>query len=165
MNLRSTSRAVGADPRVMRYISDGQPSTRDEAEAAIARVLRRYDEHPGQGVWHVSRRDDVRFIGWVSLKFAGDSPDVEVGYRFVHEAWGRGFATEAAAPMLERGFELVGLQRIIGVTHPGNLASQRVLMKIGMQDEGWGRYYDKDLRLFAIERRRWLSGAGRAAIR
>mgnify|MGYP003374993152 CR=1 FL=1 len=42
------------------------------------------------------------------------------------------------------------LERIIGVTHPGNRASQHVLTKIGMADEGWGRYYDRRLRLFAI---------------
>ena len=139
----------------MRYIGDGRTSSREDAEAAIGRILRRYVEHPGQGVWHVSRRDSGEFIGWVSLKFAGDSPDVEVGYRYVHAAWGQGFATEAATRMLERGLDVVGLERIIGVTHPDNLASQRVLMKIGMRDEGWGRYYDHDLRLFAIERRRW----------
>ena len=148
--------ALDGDPRVMRYIGDGGTSTRADAEAAIARVLRRYVEHPRQGVWHVSRRDTGRFIGWVSLKFAGDSPDVEVGYRYVHNAWGHGFATEAARRMLERGFDAVGLDRIIGVTHPDNAASQRVLTKIGMQDAGWGRYYDHDLRLFAIERKRWV---------
>ena len=149
--------ALDSDPRVMRYLGDGRPSTRDESEAGIARVLRRYTEHPGQGVWHVSRRDTGQFIGWVSLKFAGDSPDVEVGYRYVYDAWGHGFATEAARRMLERGFDVVGLDRIIGVTHPENLASQRVLAKIGMRDEGFGRYYDKEVRLFAIERSQWTS--------
>ena len=149
--------ALDSDPRVMRYLNDGRPSSRGDAEAGIERILRRYVEHPGQGVWHVSRRDDGRFIGWVSLKFAGESPDVEIGYRYIHDAWGYGYATEAATAMLQRGFDVVGLGRIIGVTHPENLASQRVLMKIGMQDEGWGRYYDKDLRLFAIERARWTA--------
>jgi RimJ/RimL family protein N-acetyltransferase len=55
--------------------------------------------------------------------------------------------------MVARGFDLLGLERIIGVTHPDNLASQRVLLKAGLRDQGWGRYYDQDLRLFAIERR------------
>ena len=151
--------ALDSDPRVMRYIGDGRTSTREDAEAGMGRVLRRYVEHPGQGVWHVSRRDTGQFIGWVSLKFAGDSPDVEVGYRYVHDAWGHGFASEAAIRMLERGFDIVGLERIIGVTHPENAASQRVLLKIGMRDEGWGRYYDQDLRLFAIDRSRWRSNA------
>jgi RimJ/RimL family protein N-acetyltransferase len=148
--------ALDSDPRVMRFIGDGSPSTREDAALAIGRVLRRYVEHPGQGVWHASRRDDGRFVGWVSLKFAGESPDVEVGYRLVFDAWGSGFATELARAMLERGFDLLRLDRIIGVTHPDNHASQRVLAKVGMRDEGWGRYYDQDLRLFAIAR------AGRA---
>ena len=49
------------------------------------------------------------------------------------------------------GFDDLGLDRIIGVTHPGNKASQRVLMKAGLEDVGWGRYYDQRLRLFVAE--------------
>ena len=139
-----TLHALDSDPRVMRYIGDGRTSCRDETQAAIDRILARYRDHPGQGVWHASRRDDGRFVGWVSLKHAGDSPDIEIGYRLVHDAWGQGFATELARAMVVRGFEVLGLTRIIGVTHPDNLASQRVLRKIGMRDEGWGRYYDQD---------------------
>ena len=52
--------------------------------------------------------------------------------------------------MRDYGFDDLGLERIIGVTHPGNRASQHVLTKIGMADEGWERYYDRRLRLFAI---------------
>ena len=151
--------ALDSDPRVMRFIGDGSTATPEAAALAIDRIRRRYTEHPGQGVWHASRRDDGRFVGWVSLKFAGESEDVEVGYRLVASAWGAGFATELARSMLERGFDLLRLDRIIGVTHPDNHASQRVLAKIGMRDEGWGRYYDRDLRLFAIDRERWSSEA------
>ena len=144
--------ALDSDPDVMRFIGNGRTSTRADAEAALERALRRYREHPGQGVWHATRIDDERFIGWVSLKHAGESPDIEVGYRLVRAAWGLGFATELARAMVARGFDVLNLARIIGVTHPDNHASQRVLTKIGMRDEGWGRYYDSDLRLFAIER-------------
>lgn len=153
-----TIHALDSDPRVMHFIGDGGTPTREDAELAIGRVLRRYAEHPGQGVWHASRRDDRRFVGWVSLKFAGESPDVEVGYRLAFDAWGAGFATELAHAMLKRGFDLLHLSRIIGVAHPENHASQRVLVKIGMRDEGWGRYYERDLRLFAIDAKRWACG-------
>ena len=57
---------------------------------------------------------------------------------------------QGAAAMRDYGFDDLGLERIIGVTHPGNRASQHVLTKIGMADEGWERYYDRRLRLFAI---------------
>jgi RimJ/RimL family protein N-acetyltransferase len=152
--------ALDSDPRVMRYIGDGSVSTRADAEAAVERVLKRYVEHPGLGVWHASRRDTGAFIGWASLKHAGESPDIEIGYRLRPDAWGFGFATELARAMRSRGFDELALDRIIGVTHPDNAASQRVLAKIGMRDEGWGRYYGRELRLFAVERGRWHEGAG-----
>lgn len=148
--------ALDTDPRVMRLIGDGSVSNgRADAEAALARVVARYVQHPGTGVWRAARRDDGRFVGWVSLKHAGESPDIEVGYRLVPGAWGQGFATELARAMLRRGFDELGLARIIGVTHPDHVASQRVLRKAGLRDEGWGRYYGRDLRLFAITRDAW----------
>ena len=59
---------------------------------------------------------------------------------------------EGAKAIVDYGFDDLGLHRIIGVTHPGNKASQRVLQKAGLEDAGWGRYYDRRLRLFAAER-------------
>jgi hypothetical protein len=108
--------------------------------------------YPDLGIWHASRRDTGAFIGWFSLKYAGKSPDIEIGYRLPHAGWGRGFATEGAQAMADYGFDDLGLHRIIGVTHRGNKASQRVLMKAGLEDIGWGHYYDRRLRLFAAER-------------
>jgi RimJ/RimL family protein N-acetyltransferase len=143
--------ALDGDARVMRYIGDGSVGTRALCEAGIERALARYAEGNGLGIWHATRRDDGRFVGWVSLKPCGDSADIEVGYRLMHDAWGQGFATELARASLRRGFDEVGLDRIIGVTHPDNLASQRVLVKAGMRDVGWGRYYGRDLRLFVSE--------------
>ncbi len=97
--------ALDSDPRVMRYIGDGSVAPgRDAALEGIARTRRRSVEHPGTGVWRASRRDDGRFVGWVSLKHCGDSPDIEVGYRLMVHAWGQGFATELARAMLRRGF-------------------------------------------------------------
>ena len=145
--------ALDGDPRVMRYIGDGSVGTRGTVRGrASSALLARYAEGTGLGLWHATRRDDGTFVGWVSLKPCGDSTDIEVGYRLMHDAWGRGYATELARAMLRRGFDDVGLDRIIGVTHPDNHVSQRVLAKVGMRDEGWGRYYGRDLRLFAIRR-------------
>lgn len=138
------------DPRVMKYIT-GKPATREETHAAIRRVTRNYRLYPDLGAWYTVRRDTRKFIGWFSLKYAGKSPDVEIGYRLLPEAWGQGFATEGATAMYHYGFDDLGLHRIIGVTEPGNKASQRVLMKAGLADCGWGRYYGLRLRLFAAD--------------
>jgi RimJ/RimL family protein N-acetyltransferase len=139
------------DPRVMKYIADGKPSSRDEVGERLARFIRYPALYPDLGAWRASRRDTGAFIGWFCLKYAGKSADVEVGYRLLPGAWGRGFATEGAQALVDYGFDDLGLHRIIGVTHPGNKASQRVLMKAGLEDAGWGRYYGQRLRLFVAE--------------
>jgi RimJ/RimL family protein N-acetyltransferase len=138
------------DPRVMKYIT-GKPSTFEEAQATVRRITRYYRLYPDLGAWYTVRRDTGKFIGWFSLKYAGRSPDVEIGYRLLPEAWGQGFATEGATAMYHYGFDDLDLDRIIGVTDPGNKASQRVLVKAGLADRGWGRYYDLRLRLFAAD--------------
>jgi len=141
---------LDGDPRVMKYIADGRTQGRAAAEATVARVMRYPRLYADLGAWHATRRDTGAFVGWFSLKYAGRSSDIEIGYRLVPDAWGQGFATEGASAMRDYGFDDVGLARIIGVTHPGNRASQHVLTKIGMADEGWGDYYDRRLRLFAV---------------
>ena len=110
------------------------------------------ESHPGLGNWRASRRDTGAYIGWCSLKYIPDTVEIEVGYRFLHEAWGQGFATECATELVRYGFEDLGLDRIIGITHKDNVASQRVLQKAGLKNDGWGRYYGWRLRRFAVNR-------------
>ena len=144
--------ALNSDPRVMKYIADGTVSTRHEAAGALRRFVRYPTLYPDLGVWHTSRRDTGAFIGFFALNYTGKSTDIEVGYRLLHDAWGLGFATEGATALVHFGFDDLGLDRIIGVTAPGNTASQSVLMKAGLADQGWGRYYNRRLRMFAAER-------------
>jgi len=141
---------LDSDPRVMRYINGGKPSTPAEIAVAMKRIPRIYAMYPGLGTWRAERRDTGAYIGWFTFKYVPKTPEIEVGYRLLHDAWGQGFATEGASAMRDYGFDDVGLSRIIGVTHRGNRASQHVLRKIGMADEGWGDYYDQRLRLFAV---------------
>jgi len=141
---------LDSDPRVMKYIT-GKAATQEQTHATIARVTSYYAKFPDLGAWYTVRRDTGAFIGWFSLKYAGKSADIEIGYRLLPQAWGQGFATEGARAMHDYGFDDLGLHRIIGVTHPGNRASQNVLLKAGLVDRGWGRYYDQRLRLFAAD--------------
>jgi len=142
---------LDSDARVMRYIGDGGVGTRASVAAALARAAHYYDSFPGLGVWPAEERATGRFIGWFCLKYVPKTAEVEVGYRLLPEAWGRGYATEGARALVARGFDVLGLYRIIGLAHPENLASQRVLQKAGLRDAGWGRYYERDLRLFVAD--------------
>jgi RimJ/RimL family protein N-acetyltransferase len=144
--------ALNTDPRVMKYIADGTVATREEVAGALRRFVRYPTLYPDLGIWHTSRRDTGAFVGFFALNYTGKSTDIEIGYRLLRNAWGLGFATEGATALAHYGFDDLGLNRIIGVTLPGNQASQRVLMKAGLADQGWGRYYNRRLRLFAAER-------------
>jgi RimJ/RimL family protein N-acetyltransferase len=141
---------LDADPRVMRYIGSGRISTREQIDAAMRRLPRAYALFPGLGTWRATRRDNGDFVGWFALKYIPGTTEIEVGYRLRHAAWGRGYATEGARELVRYGFDDLGLHRIIGVTHPANVASQRVLEKIGLADIGWGHYYDRAVRVFEI---------------
>jgi [ribosomal protein S5]-alanine N-acetyltransferase len=147
---------LDSDPRVMRYIGDGNVGTRRTVDGVLDRAARYYLNYPGLGVWPAEEHAGGRFVGWFCLKYIPKTVEVEVGYRLLPEAWGRGFATEGAKALVEYGFNELGLYRIVGVTHPDNAASQRVLQKAGLRDAGWGRYYDRDLRFFVAEQARDL---------
>jgi len=58
--------------------------------------------------------------------------EIDLGYRFMKHAWGKGYATEAATACLRYGFERLHLSRIVGRALPGNLSSIRVLEKCRM---------------------------------
>jgi RimJ/RimL family protein N-acetyltransferase len=139
---------LDTDPRVMQYIGSGRVSTREQIDDALRRIPRAYLLYPGLGTWRATRRDNGDFVGWFALKYIPGTTEVEVGYRLRFGAWGRGLATEGARALVRHGFDDLGLYRIVGVTHPDNLASQRVLMKAGLADAGWGHYYNRPVRVF-----------------
>jgi len=87
-----------------------------------------------------------------SLQFLDGTSEVEVGYRLAKRFWGMGLAPEAAQASLCYGFEELGLDRIVAVVHPENVASQRVLEKIGLKYVKDARFYNKDLKYYAITR-------------
>jgi len=143
---------LDSDPRVMRYIGHGGVRTRDDVDVTLQRLLRAYALYPGLGTWRATRRDNGEFIGWFALKYVPGTVEVEVGYRLRYAAWGRGFATEGSRSLVTHGFDDLGLYRIIGITHPDNVASQRVLGKAGLVDAGFGHYYGRRVRVYEATR-------------
>lgn len=75
-----------------------------------------------------------RVIGFCGLKYLDDLKVPDIGYRFLPEYWGRGLATEAALATMQYGREQLGLDNVIGMALPENLASRRVLQKIGLRE-------------------------------
>jgi RimJ/RimL family protein N-acetyltransferase len=92
-------------------------------------------EQYGFGLWHVSRRSDGEFVGMCGLLKRDILPDADIGYAYLPEHWGQGYAFEAARAALDLGVSRFGLKRLIGVVSDHNAASIRVLEKLGMRFE------------------------------
>lgn len=142
---------INSDPVVMRYIGDGSVWTRAQSEARIRHIQKVYRIFPGLGLWTGEEKATSRFVGAYALNYIPKTVEVEVGYRLEKAAWGRGLATEGARALVRHGTVGLGLDRVVGLTHPDNDASKRVLMKAGLQPRGMGHYYGKALCYFVAE--------------
>lgn len=127
-------------PALLEYFCDPVASRywftpdRNLAEA-LARVVRLEADwkRNGFGDWAVVDKNSKRFIGFAGLHYITGMSEVNLGYFLTRSAWGGGLGTEACRAVLDFGFNTAGLDLVVGVTHPGNSASIRVLEKLGMK--------------------------------
>ena len=127
--------AMCNSPAVMEHL--GGPATAAEVDAGIARV-RACQAENGYCFWAMERRSDGAFLGFCGLKVADDpgTPvhrEVEIGWRLRADAWGRGYAREAAAAALDWGWANLDVGRIVAITVPGNGRSWRLMERLGMR--------------------------------
>jgi RimJ/RimL family protein N-acetyltransferase len=122
---------LGTDPEVMRFLNQGRPLTPEENRERLGVVLEHWRKH-GFGIWAVIERGSGAFVGRCGLRHTEDLPDVELAYGIHKAYWGRGLMTEAAAASLACGFERLGFERIVAMALPENVASWRVMEKVGM---------------------------------
>jgi RimJ/RimL family protein N-acetyltransferase len=124
---------LNADPDVMQHFPE--PYHREASDAFVERIEAGWHAN-GFGLWAVEGLADGVFLGFVGLARpsfeAHFAPAVEIGWRLAREAWGHGFATEAARAALAFGFETVGLDEIVSFTVPANVRSRSVMERLGM---------------------------------
>jgi ribosomal-protein-alanine N-acetyltransferase len=136
---------IWSDPEVMRYIPSAPSASLEESEVRLARHLAR-----SPGLSAVTERESGELIAVCGLLAAeGTGPEIEVAYHVRRSHWNRGVATEAARACVEAGLA-AGLPRVLAFVVPENLASVRVLEKIGMRRDGMARAYGLDLARFVI---------------
>jgi RimJ/RimL family protein N-acetyltransferase len=132
---------MSADPAVMDWL--GGVLAPDAARTSIERVNARLDER-GYGLSVIERRADHAFLGCVGLFPVGEPlplRGVEIGWRLVRDAWGQGYATEAARAVAVHGFERMALAEILAFTAASNLRSQAVMERVGFRRDP-GRDFD-----------------------
>jgi RimJ/RimL family protein N-acetyltransferase len=140
-------RDLDSDPEVMRYISPQPPPSVADYRDRIRSVHMPLQAHDWQGVRVVLGRAGGEFLGWVfvrpatAFKYAREIgwalPDeVEVGYRYRRSAWGRGIATEAAAPLVRLALTDAATSAVVACARADNAGSLRVLEKLGLERVG-----------------------------
>jgi ribosomal-protein-alanine N-acetyltransferase len=119
-------------PEVLRYVGETPTTSLEEVrQILLAAPLKDYAQH-GYGRMACIEKNSGRLVGFSGLKYLADLRDTDIGYRFLPECWGKGYATESAQALMAQGREEFGLARIIGLVDPANGASRRVLEKLGL---------------------------------
>jgi [ribosomal protein S5]-alanine N-acetyltransferase len=122
---------LNLDPEVTRYTGDPVKDLKHAADILEQVILPQYALY-NHGRWAVHIKTNMEFIGWCGLKTRPERQEIDLGYRFLKTAWGKGYATEAAFACIKYGFEKLNLPRIVGRAMPANVGSLKVLEKCGM---------------------------------
>ena len=137
-DIEAMNRVFG-DAEVMRF-GDGV-QTAQWVEDWLCRCIESYEQKLGIAPWAVVVKGSPEAIGYCGLIHVPDvsgQPETEIGYRLARLFWGHGYATEAVCAVRDYAFATLGLQRLISMIDPHNLASIRVAEKAGMR-------YEKDV--------------------
>lgn len=121
-------------PNVMRWLGGVKTP---EFMQEVADRLASWQQLHGHTFWVVERKADGAFLGFCGLKVANDagSPvegEIEAGWRFREDAWGQGYAKEAAIVSLDFAFLALGANRVVALTVPGNMPSWGLMERLGM---------------------------------
>ena len=138
LNLRQFTEAdaslilsLNSDPEIVKYVHEPILKTEGQAEKILQDIiLPQYKNNLGR--WAIHTKDNMEFIGWCGLKYRPELDEIDLGYRLMQKAWGKGYATEAAQHSLDHGFKNLQLKLITGRAHIENIASYKILEKIGM---------------------------------
>jgi RimJ/RimL family protein N-acetyltransferase len=144
---------IYSDPEVMRYLS---LRTKEQTQASLCKHIQHWQEH-NFGMYAVIDKESGKMIGRCGLGFLDNTPEVELGYVFDKSYWNMGLATEASKATLNYGFEEIKLDRIVAIAKPENIASVRVIQKIGMKYEKDAHFYNVDVVYYAVSREEWQS--------
>ena len=127
---------LDSDPEVMRFVTGGIPTSREEIETEVLPAfLGYYQRFEGYGFWAAVEKSTGEFLGWFHLRPGANAGpgEAELGYRLRKLAWGQGYATEGSRALIRAGFTRFGLRRVNAEAMAVNVASRRVMEKAGLK--------------------------------
>jgi RimJ/RimL family protein N-acetyltransferase len=137
---------INKDPEVMKYFP--ALGTLEETNVHIQKIVDHYEKH-GFSLYAVALKTTGLMIGFVGLMIpsfeAHFTPSVEIGWRLASQYWNKGYATEAAMAVLDYAFNVLGLKELVSFTVVGNIASRRVMEKIGLHHDVKDDFYHPKL--------------------
>lgn len=141
------------EPSWLRFIGDRGVRTLEDARAYIVNGPGAMYERHGVGLYLVESKSDATPLGICGLIRRDALEDIDIGFAFVPRHWGKGYALESAAAVLEHGRDSLGLRRIVAITSLDNDSSIRLLEKLGMTFERTLRMpgETEDVKLFGID--------------
>jgi RimJ/RimL family protein N-acetyltransferase len=137
---------IFGDPDVMTHLGMGAGTN---VSMILKGIIEFWADH-GFGRWGLIHKEDGKLIGLCGLRLLDGTP--ELFYAIARAYWGRGFATEAAKASLRYAFEELEFERVVGFTKHSNVASVRVMRKIGMNYEKETSHHGVDRACYVITR-------------
>ena len=144
-------RVMDNDAEVMRYINKGIVKTPEETWEGIRRVQARWDKYHFSW-WAIREKSSGAIVGAACLQHLAnvEGAPLEIGWRLVPEHNGKGYATEAAKAIVDYAVERVGASYLVAVADPENIASQRVMKRLGMSYKALERHYDTECVVYEL---------------
>lgn len=141
---------LNSDEAILRYIR--APRTREESDALLAEVLSGNETNPSVGRWMAADKFTGAPVGTVCIIPVQNSTNQQLGYAFLQEHWGKGYATELAIAALHHAFTQTELQTIYAYIETPNIASHKVLLKAGFKLVGTKMQGEKEVAEFVCEK-------------
>jgi [ribosomal protein S5]-alanine N-acetyltransferase len=126
--------AIMSDPDVTRYVHRGEPYTEEEIDQFFARQAKQLAEH-GMCMGAAVEKSSGRVVGLSGTQPLGTTGDLEIGWIFAKDTWGRGYATEAGAAAMRHVLEVLQRPRVVAIIDTPNEPSKRVAARLGMTYE------------------------------
>lgn len=130
---------MDSQPEVHIYLKNEPIKTIDQTKKIIEDLVIQY-EKLGHGRLAVIEKESGNFIGWTGFKYIEEKDKInnkidflDFGYRYKKEVWGKGYATEAAKACIDFYNQNMKEIKLNALTHIGNIASRKVLEKVGFQ--------------------------------
>src|SRR5690349_1624069 len=138
------------DPVVMQFTPAGPDKSVEATRARLVGYQNHQKAH-GFSKWLILERDSGVAIGDSGLLVLQDYGWVDLGFRFVQPYWGKGLATEVASAWVRTAFDDLGVTRLGAFVHPQNVASNRVLQKVGFSEQRREMVMGMDSIVFSLD--------------